>query len=224
MPFSTDLALGTCRVTRGAGPFCPFPLVSVWRSCGGTFWPGGRTAQTGCPWASAPGVGEGLCFLFWVLPLGAGSGGPVELGRPGGPKSLCADSPCWRYLFHPPGVIPHSRQVELNRSWPSLGGASLYPGPYPALGRTHFQAPNPPPLPPPSFAVFPLLPLVSVVFLDPCAPWGFDCPPALEGPLVSGGPLEPTLFFLPPHLFAGFFPVLPVLTSPQGCVLGLCPR
>ena len=35
---------------------------------------------------------------------------------------------------------------------------------------------------------------------------------------------QPGLLFLPPPLFAGYFPVLPVLTSPQGCVLGIRPR
>ena len=113
--------------------------LSLWNWCGSCAavpsGPGGRTAQTGRPleapdffpwgvgrpptraWAASPG--ERLRPLLWGHPLGAGSGGPVG---PGGPESLCADLPCWRYCFHPPKVIPHPPQVELNLSWSSSRG------------------------------------------------------------------------------------------------------
>ena len=61
-------------------------------------------------WASIPAVGGRLCPLFWRLPLGAGSDGPV------GPKSLRAGWPWWKYGFHPPYLIPHPWQVDLQLS------------------------------------------------------------------------------------------------------------
>ena len=125
-------------------------------------------------------------------------GGPVKLRGPGGPKSLCADLPCWRCCFHPLRVISHSCKVELNWSWSSPRGGLSKSWSIPCSGMCSLPGAQTPPLPPPFLAVCLLLPQVSVVFLDPCAPWGFDGPPALEGPLVSAGPPEPAGPRVPP--------------------------